>query len=190
VACVGARPITAALVQHWTAIARKSAQGPASQSPSPSAHGSSAHGSTATIASSGGASQTSQKHVFLEQAMGFLLSAYWVIGEAHDLHVGLSTTTVQRQYVQVRKQQFPKRGEFEKFLKDSGQSVADLLFRVKLNLLSQRIQRHVVAGHRGASSQQQALARFVARFKRKWKAQTYCTRAYAVANCGHVRAGL
>src|SRR5208283_697197 len=39
---------------------------------------------------------------------------------------------------------FPKASEFEKFLQTSGETVSDLLLRVKLNMLSQKIQQKVV----------------------------------------------
>ena len=44
----------------------------------------------------------------------------------------------------IKHQQFPKAAEFEKFLQTSGQTVSDLMLRVKLNLLSQKIQEKIV----------------------------------------------
>ena len=40
--------------------------------------------------------------------------------------------------------QFPTAAEFEKFIAKSGQTVSDLLLRVKLNMLSQKIQAKVI----------------------------------------------
>jgi hypothetical protein len=97
---------------------------------------------------------------------------------------------VRHTFAHVRNQQFPKKKEFKAWLKQSGQTVADLLFRVRLNLASTRIQKHVLAGHHGAHSQQRALKRFVHDFKLKWEAQTYCDPAYTVTDCGHVQASL
>jgi hypothetical protein len=120
--------------------------------------------------------------------MGFLISSDWVIGEAQALNVRVSDEEVRRRFDRIRHEQFPKRGEFKAFLKSSGQTVADLLFRVRGNLLSTRIQQRVVAGQHGASAQANALARFVSEFHMKWRAQTYCSAAYAVGDCGHVQA--
>ena len=121
--------------------------------------------------------------------MGFLISSDWVIGEAQALNVRVSDQEVRRAFDRIRRQQFPKRREFNAFLRSSGQTVADLLFRVRLNMLSTRIERQITAGKRDSSAQE-ALARFVSEFKSKWRAQTYCSPAYAVTDCGHVRAVL
>jgi hypothetical protein len=122
------------------------------------------------------------------EVLGFLISSDWVKGEAQDLHLSVSAAEVRKTFDHIRNQQFHKRREFNAFLRDSGQTVADLLFRVELNLLSQRIQKHVVAGNRSAAGKQHALSQFVKAFKVKWQAQTYCAAQYAVADCGHVQA--
>jgi SurA N-terminal domain len=172
VACVGAQSITGATFSHWASIARKS------EEPSPKAV------------------QTASKHhapsadEVISQVMGFLISSDWMLGEATDLNIHVSESEVRHTFDHIRTQQFPKKKEFKAFLRQSGETVADLLFRVRLNLTSTRIQKHVLAGHRGSRSQQHALKRFVHDFKLKWEAQTYCDPGYAVTDCGHVQASL
>jgi foldase protein PrsA len=78
------------------------------------------------------------------EVLGFLISSSWVIGEAKSLGVKVSDKEVEKQFLKIKHQQFPKAGEFEKFLSTSGQSVSDLLLRVKLNMLSQKIQQKIV----------------------------------------------
>ena len=90
-------------------------------------------------------SQCAQQYKSLQQeVLGFLISSSWVIGEAKSLGVKISDKEVRQQFEKIKSQQFPKTAEFEKFLKTSGQSVSDLLLRVKLNLLSQKIQQKIV----------------------------------------------
>ncbi|HLB21395.1 MAG TPA: peptidyl-prolyl cis-trans isomerase [Solirubrobacteraceae bacterium] len=90
-------------------------------------------------------SQCAQQYKSLQQeVLGFLISSNWVIGEAKSLGVKISDKEVKKQFEKIKSQQFPKAAEFEKFLKTSGQSVSDLLLRVKLNLLSQKIQQKIV----------------------------------------------
>jgi len=117
--------------------------------------------------------------------MGFLLSSDWVIGEAANLNIAISPAAVRTQFDHIRATQFPKRGEFTAFLHRSGQTVADLLFRVRRNMLSQAIQQKVVAGQPGSSTAG-ALEQFDRAFHDRWTAQTTCATAYAVADCGHV----
>jgi foldase protein PrsA len=85
----------------------------------------------------------SQYKSFTQEVMAFLLSSQWVIGEAQSLGVKLTDEEVKKQFLKIKSQQFPKAAEFEKFIANSGQTVSDLLFRVKLNMLSSKIQSKI-----------------------------------------------
>jgi foldase protein PrsA len=90
-------------------------------------------------------SQCEQEYKSLQQeVLGFLISSNWVLGEASSLGIKASDAEVKKQFEKIKSQQFPKASEFEKFLKSSGQTVSDLLLRVKLNLLSSKIQQKIV----------------------------------------------
>jgi foldase protein PrsA len=90
-------------------------------------------------------SECEQQYKSLQQeVLGFLISSEWVLGEGNSLGVKVSDKEVKKQFETIKSQQFPKPAEFEKFLATSGQTVSDLLLRVKLNLLSSKIQQHVV----------------------------------------------
>lgn len=164
VACVGSQPITEATFQHWSAVAQAEP-------------------------SSGSEHQPSATEV-TSQVMGFLISADWVIGEARDLKLHVSQAEVRRTFNRTRKAQFPKKREFQTFLGKTKETVADILLRVELSLLSQRIQRRVMASQHDARKKRAALKRFVSDFKNKWTAQTYCAAQYASQDCGHVQATL
>ncbi len=79
-----------------------------------------------------------------DEVLGFLISSAWVLGEAKSLGVKLTDAEVHKQFEKIKNEQFPKAAEFEKFLASSGQTVSDLLLRVKLNLLSQKIQQKII----------------------------------------------
>lgn len=88
--------------------------------------------------------QCEQQYTALKQeVLGFLISADWVIGEASEQGVKVSDAEVEKQFSTIKKQQFPKEADFQKFLANSGQTVSDLLLRVKLNLLSTKIQQKI-----------------------------------------------
>ena len=90
-------------------------------------------------------SQCEQQYKSLQnEVLGFLISSNWVIGEGSSLGVKVSDAEVRKQFTKIAKAQFPRTAEFEKFLTTSGQSVSDLLLRVKLNLMSQKIQQKIV----------------------------------------------
>jgi foldase protein PrsA len=89
--------------------------------------------------------QCEQQYKSLQQeVLGFLISSNWVLGEASSLGVKISDKEVKKQFEKIKSQQFPKAAEFQKFLSSSGQTVSDLLLRVKLNLLSSKIQQKIV----------------------------------------------
>jgi len=89
-------------------------------------------------------SECAQQYKSLQQeVLGFLISSEWVLGEANHLGVKISDKEVQKEFEKIKTQQFPKAAEFEKFLASSGQTVSDLLLRVKLNLLSAKIQSKI-----------------------------------------------
>ena len=88
--------------------------------------------------------QCEQQYKALQQeVLGFLISSAWVLGEAESLGVKVSDKEVHKRFEEIKNQQFPRAAEFEKFLASSGQSVSDLLLRVKLNLISQRVQQRI-----------------------------------------------
>jgi foldase protein PrsA len=90
-------------------------------------------------------SQCQQQYKSLQtEVLGFLISSSWVLGEAKSLGVKVSDKEVGTQFAKIKHQQFPKAAEFEKFLATSGQTVSDLLLRVKLNMLSSKIQQKIV----------------------------------------------
>ena len=78
--------------------------------------------------------------------MQFLISAQWIQGEAKDQGVKVSDKDVKKHFQQKKKQSFPKEADYQKFLKQSGMTQDDILFRVKLDLLSSKIRDKVTKG--------------------------------------------
>jgi len=81
-----------------------------------------------------------------EQTMQFLISAEWLQQEAKKRGVDATPAEVKKTFDEQKKQAFPKEKDYEKFLKDSGRTEADLLFQVKLSVLTNQLQAKVVEG--------------------------------------------
>src|SRR3954454_4152554 len=81
-----------------------------------------------------------------DQVLQFLISAQWIQGEASDQDVKVSDSEVNKQFQQTKKQSFPKEKDYAKFLKDSGMSQEDILFRVKLDTLSNKLRTKITKG--------------------------------------------
>jgi foldase protein PrsA len=155
---VGGKPITKSTFEHWLGVAAASSATTATggkpvlpvppnytaciahlQATTPKP----AKGQPPLTAAAFKADCEQQYKSLQQEVLGFLISADWVIGEAEHLGVKISDKEVQKEFEKIKNQQFPKAGEFQKFLTSSGQSVSDLLLRVKLNLLSAKIQSKV-----------------------------------------------
>jgi foldase protein PrsA len=158
---VGGQSITTAAYNHWLGVAAASSAQttPGSTAPKPVvpdpptysaciAHLQAtapkpAKGKPAPTAAQLKATCEQQYTALKQQVLGFLISANWVIGEASDQGIKVSDAEVEKKFKELKQQQFPKAADFQKFLTSTGQSVPDLLLRVKLNLLSQKIQQKV-----------------------------------------------
>jgi foldase protein PrsA len=68
-----------------------------------------------------------------QQVMDFLIRAYWYQGDAHNLKINVTDADVQKAFQSAKKQQFPTATAFNQFLTSSGQTMQDILFRVKIN---------------------------------------------------------
>jgi foldase protein PrsA len=92
-------------------------------------------------------SQCQQEYTALrDQVMQFLISAQWIQGEAADQGVKVTDADVNKRFQQTKQQSFPKEADYQKFLKQSGMTQNDILFRVKLDALSTKIRDKVTKG--------------------------------------------
>jgi phosphatidylethanolamine-binding protein (PEBP) family uncharacterized protein len=116
------------------------------------------------------------------QALGFLITSDWVLAEAAARHLAVSEAEVKQRLAKIEHQSFPQAGSLQRFLAKSGETEADLLARVKLELLESRIAANVTAGKSGAQ-RKALLASFQRAFERHWKSYTTCTAGYVMEDC-------
>ena len=94
---------------------------------------------------------TRQYDAVKQQVMQFLVSAKWIEGEAKERGISASDAEVKRQFEQTKDQSFPNDRAYKRFLKTSGQTEEDLLFRVRLDVLSNKIRQDVTEGSQNVS---------------------------------------
>jgi hypothetical protein len=153
IACVAGDVVTGALFSHWRAIALKDSDP-----------------STAEDALRGA-------------VMDFLVAAGWTTGESRERGIRVSDTAIRRRFNRQKRAAFRTREAFRKFLRESGQTVTDIEYRVRLDMLSERIRKDA-EGTGTARSKRHAFAIFIRRFPAKWKARTSCRPEYTVTGCG------
>jgi hypothetical protein len=100
--------------------------------------------------------------------MNFLISGFWIIGEAQERGIRISDKEVNRQFERTRRSAFRSERRFKRFLRRTGQTIADLKFRTRIDLLSEKLQAVVDPGE----------------FASKWRARTLCAPGFTVPDCG------
>ena len=77
------------------------------------------------------------------QVMQFLIQAEWVTQEAEKRDVEVKPAQLQKTLEDQKKQAFPTEKAYKTYLKTSGMTEADILFRVKLNELQTKLTQDV-----------------------------------------------
>jgi hypothetical protein len=124
----------------------------------------------------------------LAQTMEFLISAEWLGQEATMQGISVTDAEIDKEFERQRKESFPRAEDYEKFLRESGQTEADLRYRIKLSLISDKLQKRAGEGVSG-KDRQKALDRFVKEYQQRYKAKTICAPGYKVEQCGSVAPG-
>ena len=77
------------------------------------------------------------------EVMQFLIQAEWVEQEAEKRDIEVSAKAVKKSLEDQKKQAFPDEKAYKKFLKTSGMSEEDILFRVEIDQLQQKLTQDV-----------------------------------------------
>jgi foldase protein PrsA len=89
-----------------------------------------------------------------DQVLGLLISFEWIKREAEEQGVEVTDEEVKKSFEEQKKQSFPKEADYEKFLKSSGQTNEDVMMRVRLDALSNKIRDKVTKGKDKVTDQQ------------------------------------
>lgn len=157
VATVQGTPITKASFEHWVSVTASLSH-------------SKAHGTTARAA-------------LKDQVLGFLITSQWVLAEAAHLGIGVSEAEVRRRLHRDTAKQFPKASQLQHYLAANGETEADLLMRVKGELLDAKIAQHVTAGKTASTEPHLLLSDFQKSFETRWRAKTSCQPGYVMEDC-------
>jgi Raf kinase inhibitor-like YbhB/YbcL family protein len=157
VATVERTPITKASFEHWTSV-------------------------TAALSHSKAHSRAARA-ALEHQVLGFLITSQWVLAEADHLGIGASEAEVRQRLHQVTGKQFPKAAQLKRYLASIGETEADLLMRVKGELLQAKISQHVTSGKTASTEPHLLLSDFQKSFEARWRARTSCDPGYVMEDC-------
>lgn len=81
-----------------------------------------------------------------EQALGFLISSQWLLGEAAEEGLKVSKQEIEQRFKDKESASFPGgEAEFHEFLKATGKEVSDVMFEIQAELASSRIRQAVAS---------------------------------------------
>lgn len=86
---------------------------------------------------------TQENAALVQQTMGTLLQQAWIEKEASAEGVSISDAEVQRQLAITKRQSFPTEAAYQRFLRSSGMTQADVLERVRVQALAAKLTRKV-----------------------------------------------
>ncbi|HXA54334.1 MAG TPA: hypothetical protein VNV37_05605 [Solirubrobacteraceae bacterium] len=142
------------------------------------------HWMKATAALSHATSDGPAIHAGLQlKALEFLISSRWVLGEAAARGLRVSDAQVRERLHQVTAGSYPTPAALAKYLASVEETEADLLLRVKLELLEAAIVRQVTGGHTAGGHAGAQISAFQRRFKARWRARTSCRPEYVMEDC-------
>jgi foldase protein PrsA len=73
------------------------------------------------------------------QVLDFLIKAYWYQAEAHKLGITVTNAQIQTAFQTAKKQEFPTAAQFASFLSSTGQTLNDILYRVRVNQIFMKL---------------------------------------------------
>ena len=81
-----------------------------------------------------------------DQVMQFLIQSLWLQGEAEEMDIRVSRREVNESFQRQKRQSFPNEADYRRFLASSGMTEQDILLRVRLDLISNKIRDKVTRG--------------------------------------------
>jgi hypothetical protein len=119
-----------------------------------------------------------------ERALGERLDSIWIPGQAREMGIGVRPRQVARELARLRKEAFKNEAQYRRFLREAHFTNHDVRERVKLQILSEKIQVRVVLGLSKAEAQR-AFSRFVKEYGTRWQGRTVCAPGYVTKRCSN-----
>jgi hypothetical protein len=111
--------------------------------------------------------------LFKTQVLGFLIEARWYEQAAAAQHIVFTRAQVLHALRVSEQRQFPTQAAFKRFLAAPGQSVADIRFRVRVNLIHAALLTRAHGDVKALNMQ----------VRQAFKPTTLCGRYYVAADC-------
>lgn len=81
-----------------------------------------------------------------ETALGEIFDSTWIQGQAEEMGISVTPKEITKELAKLKKQAFKTEQQYKDFLKEAHYTTADVLERVKVQMLSTQIQEQVTEG--------------------------------------------
>jgi hypothetical protein len=109
----------------------------------------------------------------LSTALDYLIKTRWYEDAAQRVGISFTAHQVSTALRKAKREQFSTAGQYRRFLRATGQTVADIRFRVRANLTFAALKKHDHGGQAKVDREVRAL----------FLAQTDCARYYVITDC-------
>jgi hypothetical protein len=113
-----------------------------------------------------------------QQAAAYVVNAQWVVRVDSEGGATASHAQVMQRLQRVKKAEFDRPGQFERYLASTRRTVADELVVLKLDLLSEKLQAKL-----GTTNDKQQLINTLTEAGEAWTGKTSCQPGYVVEHC-------
>jgi hypothetical protein len=194
IARVGAFPITASTYEHWMAIGAATVEIPKPNGPLPAVVPYEPPDFTTCVRRRRRTAPT-RTHVSLRadcrrtydsiqrRILKFLITGYWIRGEAAAQHIAITEAEVDKRLEEERRATNPTEASFHRLQEASRQTTADLVFAVKTQMLSARLLARFTRADPRTMPERETIAAFNRSMRAKWIAKTSCETGYIVPQC-------
>jgi foldase protein PrsA len=117
-----------------------------------------------------------------ELTLNTIIGWDWLIRAGTALGMHASDAEVKQRFTEENQRYFPKRSEFTRYLKLTGQTVADILFRDRVQVFEAKIIQKQAAMKKQSQSALAKLIKYLPPGK-QWAAITSCRKGYVVSAC-------
>jgi hypothetical protein len=114
------------------------------------------------------------------EVLDFLIRAHWYEDLARADHIRISRAEVVRAFRRAKRQQFRTRRNFDRFLRETHQTVEDILFRFRVNIAYTKLLKRT--HEKSPVTAQQKLD---SQARRRYRPTTVCARYYVMADCAN-----
>ncbi|HEV2945484.1 MAG TPA: hypothetical protein VGX26_10265 [Solirubrobacteraceae bacterium] len=116
------------------------------------------------------------------RVLHLLIYRLWREGEARELGITVNDQEAREALTAELRRNYSKPGTAQRFLAETGQTMSDLLFATKSDLLARRLAQKAAEGLHGKAAAA-AVKAFGIMMVKRWTSRTYCGPGFVVPGC-------